>query len=69
MKNPITTNSSFRAVARPLSMALLALCVSRFPVAAEPPAGMMPEQAKRLETMKSKGPDASLTILPVRLGG
>ena len=69
MKNPITTISSFRAVAGPLSMALLAVCVSRFPVAAEPQAGMAPEQAKRLELMKSKGPDASLTILPVRLAG
>jgi hypothetical protein len=69
MKNSITTISSFRAVAGPLSMALLAVCVSRFPVAAEPQAGMAPEQAKRLELMKSRGPDASLTILPVRLGG
>jgi len=70
MKNPITTNSSFRTtVAGPLSMILLAMCVSRFPVAAEPPAGPAPGQQKRLETMKSKGPDASLTILPVRLGG
>jgi len=69
MKNPITTNSSFRAVATPLSMVLLAVCVARFPVAAEPQAGMAPGQQKRLETMKSKGPEASLTILPVRLGG
>ena len=28
-----------------------------------------PEQQQRLEQMKSKGPDASLTILPVRLAG
>ena len=69
MKNSITTISSFRAVAGPLSMALLAVCVTRYPVAAEPPAGLAPEQAKRLELMRSKGPDASLTILPVRLGG
>jgi hypothetical protein len=69
MKNPITTNSSFRAVAMPLSMVLLAVCVGRFPVAAEPQAGIAPEQQQRLELMKSKGPDASLTILPVRLGG
>jgi hypothetical protein len=68
MKNPITTDSSFRAAARPLSMVLLAVCVSRFPVAAEPQAGT-PERQQRLETMKSRGPDASLTILPVRLGG
>ena len=69
MKNPITTNNSFRTMVLPLSMVLLAMCVSRFPVAAEPQAGMAPEQQKRLETMKSKGPEASLTILPVRLGG
>ena len=69
MKNPITTNSSFRAVARTMSMILLAACISRFPVAAEPQAGLAPGQEQRLELMKSKGPDASLTILPVRLGG
>jgi hypothetical protein len=61
--------SSFRAVAMPVAMVLIAVCVSRFPVAAEPQAGIAPEQQKRLELMKSKGPDASLTILPVRLGG
>jgi hypothetical protein len=69
MKNPITTNRSFRAVARPLSMALLAIYVTRYPVAAEPQTDMAPDRQKRLELMKSKGPDASLTILPVRLGG
>ena len=69
MKNSITRNSSFRAVAMPMFMALLAVCVARFPVAAEPQADMAPGQQKRLETMKSKGPDASLTILPVRLAG
>jgi len=31
--------------------------------------GVSPEQQTRLELMKSKGPDASLTILPVRLAG
>jgi hypothetical protein len=67
MKNPITANNSFRAVAMP--MALLVVFVARFPVAAEPQAGMAPDQQQRLETMKSKGPDASLTILPVRLAG
>jgi hypothetical protein len=69
MKNSITTISSFRAVAGPLSMALLAVSVARFPVAAEPQTDMAPDQQQRLELMKSKGPDASLTILPVRLGG
>ncbi|MGA3284662.1 MAG: hypothetical protein ABSD57_09425, partial [Verrucomicrobiota bacterium] len=69
MKNPIINMSSFRAVAMPMSMVLLAVCVSRFPVAGEPQAGIAPEQQQRLELMKSKGPDASLTILPVRLAG
>jgi hypothetical protein len=69
MKNTITTNSSFRAVAMPLLMVLLAVCVARLPVAAEPQAGIAPDQQQRLALMKSKGPDASLTILPVRLGG
>ena len=31
--------------------------------------GLPPEQQKRMEAMKAKGPDASLTILPVRLAG
>jgi hypothetical protein len=69
MKNPITINSSFRAVAMPMAMVLLAVCASRFLVAAEPQTGMVPGQQQRLELMKSKGPDASLTILPVRLAG
>jgi len=69
MKNPATTTQSFRALALPMTMALLAMCVSRFPADAEPPAGLVPDQQQRLELMKSKGPDASLTILPVRLGG
>ena len=53
MKKPIPTPKSFRAVARPLSMVLLALCVSHFPVAAKPQAGMAPDQQERLELMKS----------------
>ena len=69
MKNPIKTNSSFRALALPMAMALFAVCLGRSAIAAEPQAGIAPERQKRLELMKSKGPDASLTILPVRLGG
>jgi hypothetical protein len=61
--------SSFRAAARPMFLVLLAMCVCRFPAAAEPQAGIGPEQQKRLELMKSKGADGSLTILPVRLAG
>lgn len=36
---------------------------------AEKPGLLAPEQQERLELMKSKGTEASLTILPVRLGG
>jgi hypothetical protein len=69
MKNSITTTSSFCAVAMPVAMVLLAVHIGCFSVAAEPQAGIAPEQQQRLELMKSKGPDASLTILPVRLAG
>jgi hypothetical protein len=69
MKTSITVLSSFRAVAMPMSIVLLAICGSRFAVAAEPAAGIAPERQMRLELMKSKGPDASVTILPVRLAG
>ena len=68
MKNPIKTNSSFRAVALPVAMALLVVCLGRSAIAAESQAGIAPEQ-QRLELMKSKGPDGALTILPVRLAG
>ena len=68
MKNPIKTNSSFRALALPVAMALLAVCLGRSAIAAESQAGIAPEQ-QRLELMKSKGPDGTLTILPVRLAG
>jgi hypothetical protein len=34
-----------------------------------PKPGVAPEQQKRIELMKSKGPAASLTILPVRVAG
>jgi hypothetical protein len=69
MKNPITKTGSFRAAAMPMAMILLAAGIGRFAVAAEPQAAIAPEQTQRLELMKSKGPDGSLTILPVRLAG
>jgi hypothetical protein len=65
MKKPITTTSPARAVA----ILLAAVCIGRFAVGAESQAGLAPEQQQRLVSMKSKGPDASLTILPVRLAG
>jgi hypothetical protein len=69
MKNPITIVSSFRPVTISVSLVLIAVRVGCFAVAAEPQTGIAPEQQQRLESMKTKGPDASLTILPVRLGG
>jgi len=69
MKTQITTNSSVRSAFRLGALVLLALCISHFTVAAAPETGVAPEQAQRLELMKSKGPDNSLTILPVRLAG
>ncbi len=69
MKNPVTTMSSFRTVALPMAMVLFAVCLGRSVIAAEPQAGIAPEQQQRLGLMKSKGPDASLTILPMRLAG
>jgi len=68
MKNQITTMNPFRAAILPMAMALL-VGVGRFAVAAESETGIAPESRQRLELMKSKGPDASLTILPVRLAG
>ncbi|MGA2556202.1 MAG: hypothetical protein ABSG04_08000 [Verrucomicrobiota bacterium] len=70
MKNPLTTLSWFRA-AMPMGLIMLAAGASLLPLAAAaPPAGLEAEmQQKRLELMKSKGPEASLTILPVRLAG
>ena len=69
MKKQITTMNSFRVLALPMAMAMFAVCLGRSAIAAEPQAGIAPEQQQRLELMKSKGPDASLTILPVRLAG
>jgi hypothetical protein len=69
MKNPITAKHSFGALALPMSLVLLAVCGGPFPVGAQPEAGLAPEQQQRLELLKAKGPEASLTILPVRLAG
>jgi len=69
MKKPGKAMSSIRAAGMTMFLALLAVCLGPFPAAAEPQAGIAPEQQQRLELMKSKGPDGSLTILPVRLAG
>lgn len=67
MKKQIATISSIRIVNRSLSLALIAM--SLFAGVAETRAGIAPEQQQRLDLMKSKGSDNSLTILPVRLAG
>ncbi len=69
MKKPVTTTSLFGALALPMSLVLLAVCAGPFPGGAQPEAGLTPEQRQRLELLKAKGPEASLTILPVRLAG
>ncbi len=68
MKTLLTTVSWFRATR--LGLLLLAAGAGILPVAGAPQAGPETEaQQKRLELMKSKGPDLALTILPVRLAG
>jgi len=69
MKNPITKLNSFLATARRMSLVLLATGVCHFTVVAELQAGVALDQQQRQELMKSKGPEGSLTILPVRLAG
>jgi hypothetical protein len=69
MKKFFTTMNGFRATI-PACLILLATGAGVLPMAATPQASPEAEmQQKRLELMKSKGPDASLTILPVRLAG
>jgi hypothetical protein len=54
-------------------MVLLVLCLGRAVPAAEAPPGtpaaISPAQQQRLDAMKAKGPNASLTILPVMIAG
>jgi len=64
----ITTNSC-RWQDLLTSVVLLALAAGCSPAARARQAGLPPEQQQRLELMKSKGPNASLTILPVLLAG
>jgi hypothetical protein len=45
------------------------LCGSSWAQNPPAPLSITPEQQQRLDTMKSKSVDASLTVLPVRLGG
>jgi hypothetical protein len=72
MKNSTETKRLGHALALPLVAALLVLSGLRPAGAADSPSGestVSPEQQKRIEVMKKKGPDAALTILPVRLAG
>jgi hypothetical protein len=69
MKKFFTTMNGFRATI-PACLILLATGAGVLPMAATPQASPEAEmQQKRLELMKSKGPDVTLTILPVRLAG
>jgi hypothetical protein len=69
MKKFFTTMNGFRATI-PACLILLATGAGVLPMAATPQASPEAEmQQKRLELMKSKGPETSLTILPVRLAG
>jgi hypothetical protein len=72
MKHSNETKHSGQVRVLPILAALLVICTS-FPAGAAdaPPGqhGLSSEQQKRIEVMKTKGPDASLTILPVRLAG
>src|ERR1035437_1684322 len=72
MKNSNETKRSGQACVLPILAALLVICTSLPAGAADAPSDkrdLSPEQQKRIEVMKTKGPDASLTILPVRLAG
>ncbi len=68
MKKLFTMTRRFHAAG--MGLILLAAGAGVLPIAAAPQAGPEAElRQKRLELMKSKGPDLSLTILPVRLAG
>ncbi len=72
MKHSTETKRSRQARASSTLAALLVLCTSLPAGAADTPSAqprLSPEQQKRVDVMKTKGPDASLTILPVRLAG
>ena len=61
--------ASVRRVVSFLLMAVLGASAVGFAQEAPTVPGPSPEQQKRLELMKSKGPEGSLTILPVVLAG
>src|SRR5208282_3537879 len=74
MKKLFETKSPKHTLAIPLSVALVALSACRPNPAADTPtdqakSGASTEQQMRMELMRSKGTEASLTILPVRLAG
>jgi hypothetical protein len=72
MKHSNETKHAGQARGWSILAALLVICTSLPAGAADVSSGqrgLSPEQQKRIEVMKTKGPDASLTILPVRLAG
>jgi hypothetical protein len=72
MKTSVEMNRSRVTVAVPILAALIGFAVGGTARAAEsssPQPAVPPAQQQRIDLMKSRGPDASLTILPVRLAG
>ena len=76
MKNSLGKKNTKRRLRNALEMgvigALLAVVLASagtLAQAAPQKSGVSPEQQKRIEALKAKGPEASLTLLPVRLGG
>lgn len=72
MKKSNETKHSGQTWVLPILAALVVIVAGPSAVAANAASdqrGLPPEQQKRMEAMKTKGPDASLTILPVRIGG
>jgi hypothetical protein len=72
MKTSNKTQHSGQACVLPILAALLVIWTSLPASAADVPSGqhgLSSEQRKRIEVMKTKGPEASLTILPVRVAG
>ena len=72
MKKSNETKPSGRICALPILAALVVIGAGLSAAAANAASdqlGLPPEQQKRMEAMKTKGLDASLTILPVRLAG
>jgi hypothetical protein len=72
MRNASETNALGRMLALTALAALIILCIGACAGTGSAESGQVvvsPTQRERIEAMQKKGPDASLTILPVRLAG